>query len=147
MSPELYQTVFKEWIENPYIPLKYVLHYELYKVCLWTLPFPDGVPTTSGQVRAWLAQDTTFQQFKKELCLLKAKHGLHINIDALRKQEWISHVAINDVIVAMKYDWLKGGCITLRYDWLKPRTRDDLVSDWLKRGTLDVEVLWHFIKT
>ena len=132
-----YQKLFEDVVERPYLSLKYALRCELYKVCLLSLPFPREDPVTLGRVRTWLQEPTTFHRFRDELQRMIALHGLHINLHAIRLDEWMSHIPTNNLLLYTLYDYFRGGCVELKYDCFK--RYDNVLSEWLRARCVDLE--------
>ena len=136
----IYQLIFEDSVEKPYVSLRHALRCDLYKVSLLKMRYPDDTPKSYSRVKQWLRQRKTFDEFKKTVENLIAIHELSINLNALRYENWLIHVASDDNIIHEIRVWLRGGCAEMKYDWFE-ENEPNIFCKWVS-SALDIETFW-----
>ena len=100
--------VFEDMVEDPYVPLKYILHYTPYRLALFNTITDLPLFSSISKIREWLLNERTLELFKTQL------KELYVNDKGVCFEDWIQYVSTNEFVIRKIADWNRAG--TFEYD-------------------------------
>lgn len=132
LPPELCVRIYEDFVKKPLVSLVHIVDFELYEVVLYTI-LPHNfyfVLNNNENIRQWLNDVATFEQFKSLVCKVIDNGECNINIHAVNIRDWREFVVGNIKVYDTIRHWRTGGELSFTHRWSFLNLQEDRSDKW-----------------